>query len=75
VKQYLIFDLDGTLVDSCALCVEILRGMLSDRGSGHEIDPHLARPYMSRGGQAMVAALLGTIWRSSAAVMRCSGPR
>ena len=59
VKQYLIFDLDGTLVDSCALCVEILRGMLSDRGSGHEIDPHLARPYMSRGGQAMVAAPLG----------------
>lgn len=59
VRQYLIFDLDGTLVDSCAVCVKILREMLIDRGSSHHIDPEFARPYMSRGGQAMVEALLG----------------
>lgn len=59
MKQQLIFDLDGTLVDSCAICVDILQAMLRDRGSDHQIDPDFARPYMSHGGQAMVAALLG----------------
>ncbi|MFM2302225.1 MAG: hypothetical protein RLZZ84_1961 [Pseudomonadota bacterium] len=59
VRTNLIFDLDGTLVDSCAICVDILRGMLADRNSDHVIDPHYARPFMSRGGQIMVAALLG----------------
>ena len=57
--RQLIFDLDGTLVDSCAVCVQILSGMLEDRGSEHSIDPVIARPWMSVGGAAMVAALLG----------------
>lgn len=57
--RHLIFDLDGTLVDSCAICVDILNDMLESRGSEHVIDPYLARPYMSQGGQAMVEALLG----------------
>jgi phosphoglycolate phosphatase len=57
--RQLIFDLDGTLVDSCTVCVEILSGMLQDRGSQHSIDPVTARPWMSVGGAAMVAALLG----------------
>jgi phosphoglycolate phosphatase len=55
----LIFDLDGTLVDSCAICVEILTDMLRTRGSTHAIDPQAARPWMSVGGAKMVAALLG----------------
>ncbi|NBC38177.1 HAD hydrolase-like protein [Novosphingobium sp. FSY-8] len=55
----LIFDLDGTLVDSCAICVAILSDMLAQRGSSHRIDMDYARPFMSIGGQAMVAALLG----------------
>jgi phosphoglycolate phosphatase len=59
VIRQLIFDLDGTLVDSCTVCVEILSRMLQDRGSEHSIDPAMARPWMSVGGVAMVAALLG----------------
>ncbi|WP_164852722.1 HAD family hydrolase [Novosphingobium umbonatum] len=55
----LIFDLDGTLVDSCAICVAILSDMLADRGSDHVICPVAARPWMSVGGAKMVAALLG----------------
>lgn len=58
--RQLIFDLDGTLVDSCAICVEILSGMLADRGSEQTIDVTTARPWMSVGGAGMVAALLGT---------------
>ncbi|MBU6396195.1 MAG: HAD-IA family hydrolase [Sphingomonadales bacterium] len=59
MKPPVIFDLDGTLVDSCAICVEILSDMLAERGSAHVIDPVGARPWMSVGGQRMVAALLG----------------
>jgi phosphoglycolate phosphatase len=59
VIRQLIFDLDGTLVDSCSVCVHILSGMLTDRGSDHTIDPVTARPWMSVGGAAMVSALLG----------------
>ena len=57
--RQLIFDLDGTLVDSCDICVRILSGMLADRGSEHRIDVTYARPWMSVGGEEMVAALLG----------------
>lgn len=60
VQKSLIFDLDGTLVDSCAICVEILDDMLRDRGSDLVIDPEFARPWMSEGGPRMVAALLGS---------------
>jgi phosphoglycolate phosphatase len=59
VIENLIFDLDGTLVDSCGICIEILSSMLADRGSDHAIDPMTARPLMSVGGEAMVAALMG----------------
>ena len=58
MRRHLIFDLDGTLVDSCAICVEILEGMLAERGSTRSIDPEFARPWMSHGGQRMVMALL-----------------
>ncbi|WP_324740327.1 HAD hydrolase-like protein [Tsuneonella sp. CC-YZS046] len=59
MTRHLIFDLDGTLVDSCAICVDILNEMLRSRGVDHAIDPRFARSYMSQGGQMMVAALLG----------------
>ena len=59
MARALIFDLDGTLVDSCAICVEILSAMLAERGSDHVIDHVTARPWMSHGGERMVAALLG----------------
>jgi phosphoglycolate phosphatase len=57
--RQLIFDLDGTLVDSCSICVKILSEMLTERGSDHCIDPLTARPWMSIGGANMVSALLG----------------
>lgn len=57
--RYVIFDLDGTLVDSCGVCVSILTAMIADRGVDHSIDPVGARQYMSHGGRDMVAALLG----------------
>lgn len=53
-----IFDLDGTLVDSALVCVDILNGMLADRGSVRKIHPAHAKPYLSLGGAAMVEALL-----------------
>lgn len=57
--RHLIFDLDGTLVDSCGICVAILSDMLAERGSDHCIDPQGARAFMSAGGAQMVAALMG----------------
>lgn len=59
MKQAIIFDLDGTLVDSCGICIRILEDMMADRGIKRAIDPEYARPLMSRGGSPMVAALLG----------------
>ena len=59
MKRAIIFDLDGTLVDSCAVCITILEGMLQSRGVARSIDPFEARPLMSWGGERMVAALLG----------------
>jgi phosphoglycolate phosphatase len=47
------------LVDSCAICCDILGDMLLARGSDHRIDAQAARPWMSVGGAKMVAALLG----------------
>lgn len=58
--EHVIFDLDGTLVDSAAVCVEIINEMLADRGVGTPISRIDALPHMSRGGESMVAALLGT---------------
>lgn len=60
VRSQLIFDLDGTLVDSCAICCEIASEMLADRGISARIDPLMARPWMSIGGARMIAALLGS---------------
>jgi phosphoglycolate phosphatase len=59
LNQFVIFDLDGTLVDSCDTCIAILTEMLDERGSDHTIDPAVARPFMSRGGVDMISALLG----------------
>lgn len=63
MKQAIIFDLDGTLVDSCGVCISILEDMMADRGIVRSIDPEYARPFLSRGGEPMVAALLGDACR------------
>lgn len=57
--KHIIFDLDGTLVDSCGDCVAILSEMLVERGIDHVIDPVAARPWMSKGGVEMISALMG----------------
>lgn len=59
MRGTIIFDLDGTLVDSCGVCVDILQQMIDARGVAHVIDPVHARGFMSRGGEMMVASLLG----------------
>lgn len=60
VSGSVVFDLDGTIVDSCAMCVEILDEMLAERGSRRRIDMVAARPLMSKGGRSMVGSLLGS---------------
>jgi phosphoglycolate phosphatase len=64
VRRYIIFDLDGTLVDSNAICVQILEEMLIDRGSLRRIDPIASTRYMSLGGEQMVRALLADFCRN-----------
>lgn len=57
--DHVIFDLDGTLIDSAAICTEILNSMLRDRGCDRVISTVEATPYLSRGGSFMVSGLLG----------------
>lgn len=59
MRTNLIFDLDGTLIDSNAECVAILQEMLAERGFDHEIDLCFSAPFISLGGARMVTALLG----------------
>jgi phosphoglycolate phosphatase len=59
MKQHLIFDLDGTLVDSNAECVAILQEMLRERGFDDQIDLAFSAPFMSLGGARMVKAIMG----------------
>jgi phosphoglycolate phosphatase len=55
----LIFDLDGTLVDSAILCAGILTDMLRDRGSSRIVTPECVKPHMSGGGAYLVGTMLG----------------
>lgn len=54
-----IFDLDGTLVDSAAICAAILNAMLTERGAPAVLARAEVVPQLSAGGPQMVAALLG----------------
>jgi phosphoglycolate phosphatase len=55
----LIFDLDGTLIDSAVLCASILTEMLRDRGSSRIVTRDCAKPHMSGGGEHLVSTMLG----------------
>ena len=54
-----VIDLDGTLVDSAAVCARIVNHMLSERNADRRVRADDARRWISHGGQAMVRALLG----------------
>lgn len=57
--RHVIFDLDGTLVDSAPHCAAILNAMLDERGSSRRVSAADARDHLTRGGKQIVAALLG----------------
>jgi phosphoglycolate phosphatase len=58
-SRAVVFDLDGTLIDSVPLFATILNAMLVDRGLAPSVSLDRARPHATAGGRAMVAALLG----------------
>ena len=57
--RHIIFDLDGTLVDSARLTGQILDTMLADRGISAAADRNLIRAMDAVGGEAMIAAVMG----------------
>lgn len=56
--RHIIFDLDGTLVDTAPHCAGIINDMLSGRGSQRLVTASDARIHLTRGGHQLVAALL-----------------
>lgn len=58
MRSHVIFDLDGTLVDTAPLCAAILNDMLGERGSDRRVSAADTRRFLTRGGQQIVAALL-----------------
>jgi phosphoglycolate phosphatase len=55
---HILFDLDGTLVDSAPLCADVVNDMLRDRGSQRVVTAIEARAFMTRGGIDTVSSLL-----------------
>ena len=55
----IIFDLDGTLVDSARLTGRIIDTMLADRGATITADREMIRRMDAIGGEAMIAAVMG----------------
>ena len=55
----IIFDLDGTLIDSARLTAAILDQMLARRGVSDGADRAMIRRMDAVGGEAMIAAVLG----------------
>jgi phosphoglycolate phosphatase len=55
----IIFDLDGTLIDSARLTGAIIDLMLQSRGTAHAADRALIREMDAVGGAAMIAAVMG----------------
>ena len=56
--QNIIFDLDGTLVDSAPVFVKILNEMLRERGSSRCVGLSEIRQFASLGGPALVGGVL-----------------
>lgn len=62
----IIFDLDGTLIDSARLTAAIVDRMLAERGAAERADRALIRRMDAVGGEAMIAAALGAYSRDPA---------
>lgn len=58
VRGRIVFDLDGTLIDSVPLCAQIINEMLAARGAARRVGEAETRPYVTTGGRRMLAALL-----------------
>jgi phosphoglycolate phosphatase len=56
--QNIIFDLDGTLVDSAPVFVSVLNEMLEERGSARRVALDQVRQIASHGGPALVQGAL-----------------
>lgn len=54
-----IFDLDGTLIDSAPLIAGIINEMLQSRGAARRVTPLDAHPVLTQGGDRLVATLMG----------------
>ncbi|OYU74126.1 MAG: hypothetical protein CFE32_18780, partial [Alphaproteobacteria bacterium PA3] len=57
--QNIIFDLDGTLIDSARITGTSLDRMLADRGVAEAADRAVIKAMDAVGGAAMIAAVLG----------------
>jgi phosphoglycolate phosphatase len=57
--RHILFDLDGTLVDSVRITCAIIDAMLAARGIAFRADPAVARAMDAIGGEAMIAAVMG----------------
>ncbi|MEI6418778.1 MAG: HAD family hydrolase [Sphingomonadales bacterium] len=57
--RHILFDLDGTLVDSVRITCAIIDAMLADRGLTFTADRALARAMDGVGGAGMMAAVMG----------------
>lgn len=55
----MVFDLDGTLIDSVPLFATLINGMLEDRDAPFRVTEADTRPHATAGGVAMIRALLG----------------
>lgn len=57
--RHILFDLDGTLVDSVRMTCAIIDEMLAERGISFIADHATARAMDAIGGEAMIAAVMG----------------
>ena len=55
-----VFDLDGTIVDSVGICTDLMNEMLRARGSLRSLTSDQVRCHISVGGARMISTLFGT---------------
>ncbi len=65
VTPNVVFDLDGTLVDSAGAIAAIINDMRAERGQPR-LDLNEVRPHVTSGGAAMAEALLAGAWGDTA---------